>query len=79
MSDVKVDPAQVEQDAVVVGAQVVANPRGFWRSKTFWFNVITAALHYTGIIPAPYVVPVAVGGNVALRLISSGVVSITGK
>lgn len=79
MSDVQVDPAQITEDAVEVGAQIEANPKGFWRSRTFWFNIITAGLHYTGLLPAHATPSVLIAGNVALRLISNGSVSLTGK
>lgn len=79
MSDVKIDPAEITEDAVSVGEQVIANPKGFWKSKTFWFNIITVGLHYAGFIPPNSTAPVLVAGNVALRLISSSPVSLSGK
>ncbi len=75
----KVDVAQVTEDAVEVGSAIAANPKGFWKSKTFWFNAILAATHYFGFLPPQATVPVGIAGNVALRLISSQPVSITGK
>lgn len=74
-----VDPVQVENDAVTIGEQVLASPKAFWKSKTFWFNVLTIGLHYSGYIPPAATAPVLVAGNVALRLMSSGAVSLVGK
>lgn len=79
MSDIKLDPTQVTEDAVAVGTQIASNPKGFWKSKTFWFNIITVGLHYVGVLPAHATPSVLVAGNVALRLISNGPVSLTGK
>lgn len=79
MSAPVVDPKQVVEDAVEVGTDIKANPKGFWRSRTFWFNIITVAFHYAGFIPASATPSVLVVGNVALRLISSDPVSLTGK
>lgn len=79
MSNPSLDPAQVTEDAVEIGQNITANPKGFWKSKTFWFNLIAAGLHYTGLLPSNALVPTLVAGNVALRLISSDKVSLTGK
>lgn len=79
MANPQLDPTQITEDAVSVGSQVAADPKGFWKSKTFWFNLLIAVTHYAGFLPAQVAVPVMVAGNVALRLVSSGPVSITGK
>lgn len=79
MADQKLDPLQVADDAVAVGSQIAANPKGFWKSRTFWTMGLIVAAHYFGFIP-PHATPyVATGAAVALRLISSDKVSLTGK
>ncbi len=79
MTDTKLDPTQVVEDAVAVGTQVAANPKGFWKSKTFWTMGLVIAAHYFGFLP-PHATPyVATGAAVALRLVSDGKVSLTGK
>lgn len=77
--DKKIDVVQATDDAVKVGSDIMANPKGFWKSKTFWFNIVVVAIHYLGLLPPSATIPAGVAGNVALRLISSGQVSLTGK
>lgn len=79
MTDPKVDPAEVVKDAVAVGSQIAANPKGFWKSKTFWIMSLIAAAHYFGFLPPQATPYVATGAAIALRLISSGSVSLTGQ
>lgn len=74
-----VDQTQVVNDAVAVGSQITANPKGFWKSKTFWTMGLIVAAHYFGLLPAHATPYVATGTAVALRLISSDPVSLTGK
>lgn len=47
-----------------------------FRSKTFWFNVLTLAVTIGGILPPKYSAPVLTIGNVGLRLISNGAVNL---
>ena len=47
-------------------------------SKTFWFNVLTAAAEIAGIVPLPpgTAVLIVAGINVALRVITKGPVHV---
>ncbi len=49
-------------------------------SKTFWVNLLMAVVGVagSGIVPPKYAAPLIAGVNIALRLISSGGVSILG-
>ena len=47
------------------------------KSKTFWFNITAAVVHYSGSLNPKYAVPVAAVGNILLRLLSSGEVTVT--
>jgi uncharacterized membrane protein len=53
--------------------------KSLFASKTFWFNVVTAAIELTGVLPVPQgVTAVVVGvGNIALRLLTDQAVHIT--
>ncbi len=77
--ETKIDPIQVAEDAISVGQEVAKSPRGFWKSKTFWTVGLLVAAHYFGFIN-PHATPYLIAGAAAaLRLISTGKVSLTGK
>lgn len=46
-------------------------------SKTFWFNIVTAALDLAKILPPKYAVPVLFAGNILLRLVSNQPVTLS--
>lgn len=46
------------------------------KSKTFWFNVLGIAAAYGNLLPPKYAVPVVTAGNIGLRLISEGAVTL---
>mgnify|MGYP001577101090 CR=1 FL=1 len=74
-----VDQKQVVEDVVQVGQVIIANPKGFWKSKTFWIVLTVVTGHYFGLIQAnasPYILA---GAAIALRLISKDEVTITGN
>lgn len=50
--------------------------KSLFKSKTFWFNVATVAVHLAGLLPASIAVPVAAVGNIILRFVTSTPVSI---
>jgi hypothetical protein len=47
--------------------------KSLFASKTFWFNVVTAAVELTGVLPVPAGVSTAVVGvgNIVLRLLTN--------
>lgn len=47
--------------------------KSLFASKTFWFNVVTAAVELTGVLPVPPGVATSVVavGNIALRLLTN--------
>ncbi len=53
--------------------------KSLFKSKTFWFNVTAAVVHFSGFIDPKYAVPVAAVGNIILRLLSSGEVTVSGS
>lgn len=53
------------------------NVKSIFTSKTFWFNVATGAVSYSGYLPSKYAMPVAVVGNILLRFITKQPVTIT--
>jgi hypothetical protein len=64
------------------------DPKPIWQSKTFWFNVIATGLDVLaltelgGILPkeaAAYITVLQGIGNILLRRISSGPVTLTGR
>ena len=52
------------------------NGKSIFKSKTFWFNLITFALTTQDLVPPKYAPVIGLAGNLALRLISSEPVSI---
>ncbi|MEK9722473.1 MAG: hypothetical protein VW405_03165 [Rhodospirillaceae bacterium] len=50
-------------------------------SKTFWFNIVTAAVELTGVLPVPQGAATAVVavGNVVLRLLTNQPAHIVAK
>ena len=55
--------------------------KALWKSKTFWFNLLTASASFVGVIPLdPHITAVVVGViNIGLRLVTETPVSVTGK
>lgn len=55
--------------------------KSIFASKTFWFNVLTAGVELTGVLPLPAgtVAIIAAVANIGLRFLSSQPVSLTGK
>lgn len=55
--------------------------KNIFKSKTFWFNVLSVAGLVTGVVPLPPAVSEATVGivNVLLRLVTKEPVSVTGK
>ena len=55
--------------------------KSIFASKTFWFNVLTAGVELTGVLPLPAgtVALIAAVANIGLRFLSSQPVSLTGK
>ena len=53
--------------------------KSLFKSKTFWFNVVATVVHFSGFVDPKYAVPVAAIGNIILRLLSSGEVTIAGQ
>jgi hypothetical protein len=53
--------------------------KALWRSRTFWFQVLSAAAALSGVIPIPAEVLAVVVGviNVGLRLVTDEPVSVT--
>lgn len=47
--------------------------KAIWKSKTFWFNALTAAVELTQVLPLPVgtVAAIAAVANIGLRLISN--------
>jgi len=76
----KIDKIVAIDDAGNVIKAAVAASKPFWRSKTFWFNVLGVGMHYTGAVPAsvaPYVVPLLGTMNIILRGVTTQPVTIT--
>ena len=62
----------VEQGAVqATSAGDTQGGKSIFKSKTFWFNIATAALSYQGALPQKAQVPVAVVGNIVLRFLTN--------
>lgn len=40
-----IDVIETAKDAVEIGEDVVVNPKGFWRTKKFWLDLVTSAAH----------------------------------
>lgn len=58
-------------------ANAVASAKNILKSKTFWFNLITAAVHYSGFLPiSPASTYGVLAANVALRVLTKGPVAI---
>lgn len=58
------------------------NPKkSIFKSKTFWFNVLSVAGLAVGVVPLPPMVAETTIGivNVLLRLVTKDPVSVTGK
>ena len=53
--------------------------KSIFRSRVFWFNVLTCGAHFAGYIPVPYTVPAVALINIALRYVTVGPVSLTGE
>lgn len=45
--------------------------KSLFKSKTFWFNVLTAGASVTGVLPEKYALPVAAVVNIGLRLVTN--------
>lgn len=52
------------------------NIKSIFKSKTFWFNVVSIAASYGQLLPPKYAVPVVTIGNIGLRLITNQPVGI---
>ena len=50
--------------------------KSIFASKTFWFNVLSAGLQYTSVMPQKWGMPVTLIGNIILRSITDSPVSI---
>ena len=52
--------------------------KSLWKSKTFWFNLLSAASTLAGVIPLdPQTATLVIAGiNVGLRLITTGPVTV---
>lgn len=52
--------------------------KSLFASKTFWFNILTAVVDLTGVLPLPQGVATTIAsvGNIALRTITSDPVHI---
>lgn len=77
-----VDPNVVIDSAAGVAKAAVAQGKSFLKSKTFWFNVVTAGTAYLGYIPAgatPYLPYVVTGVNVLLRFLSNQPINLSVK
>jgi len=67
-----VPTAQAIADAEAVIAAANAAPKPFYKSKTFWANVLVIGGHYFGYLP-PQVTPyVLAGANILLRFLTVG-------
>jgi len=53
--------------------------KALWKSKTFWFQVLSAAAALSGVVPIPAEILAVVVGciNVGLRLVTDEPVSVT--
>lgn len=53
------------------------NLKSIFASKTFWFNVATAATTYSNMMPPRVAMPVSIIGNILLRFLTKQPVTIT--
>lgn len=53
--------------------------KSIFQSKTFWANVAGFALVYADVLPKEYAALVIAVANIALRFLTTGPVSISGK
>lgn len=73
-----VDPTQVVDDvASGVKAAITADPKPFYKSKTFWFNALALGSHYFGYLPPQIGIPVVAVTNLILRTVTSKPVTIS--
>lgn len=52
----------------------------FYQSKTFWFNLVSAVVTFSGYVPAQYqkfVVPVITVGNLILRYLTNSTITLS--
>lgn len=40
-----IDPIEAAKDVIEVGEDVAVNPKGFWRTKKFWLDIVTSVAH----------------------------------
>lgn len=73
------NPNQAIDSGATVAKEAVAAGKGFWKSKTFWANVVLAGSAYVGYLPADIAPYVVVGVNLILRYLTTGPISVTGK
>ena len=45
--------------------------KGFWKSKTFWLNLLSLAGTLGGVLPEKYALPTLAVVNIALRFVSN--------
>lgn len=67
-------PDTVITDSAAIARAAVAAGKAFYKSKTFWFNVLVIGGHYLGLLPAsvaPYLPYLLGGANIALRAVTS--------
>lgn len=75
MSDINAD--QVINDVATVAKDAVhADPKPFYKSKTFWANTIAVGANYVAAAPPKYAVPALAGLNVLLRFLTTQPVSV---
>ena len=66
-----VDLNQVVDDSSNVAKAAISGGKEFWKSKTFWLNVLLVVAHYAGYLPPKVALPVAAGANLAVRVLTT--------